>query len=120
MNFAGNLLDNILVKLITDNPDRAWDWKGISQNPNITMKDITDNPLPWDWKGISQNPNITMKDITDNPLPWEWYQISWNPNITMKYITDNPDKPWHWDCMSINEFNKDKIVIIQIDITIPL
>ena len=38
------------------------------------MKDILDNPdKPWDWDGISLNPNITMKDIIDNPdKPWEW------------------------------------------------
>ena len=37
-------------------------------NPNITMKDIIDNPdKDWDWTNISENPNITMKDIIDNP-----------------------------------------------------
>jgi hypothetical protein len=68
------------MKFINDNPDKNWDWYGISSNPNITMKDINDNPdKPWDWDFISKNPNITMKDILENPdKPWNWYVISRN------------------------------------------
>ena len=33
------------------------DWYNLSMNPNITMKYIKENPdKPWDWNGISRNP----------------------------------------------------------------
>ncbi len=49
-------------------------------NPNITFDIIQDNPdKPWDWLGISRNPNITWKIIQDNPdKNWSWYNISRN------------------------------------------
>ena len=47
-----------------------------------------------DWTNMSANPNITMKDVLENPdKPWNWFDISGNPNITMKDILENLDKP---------------------------
>jgi len=64
----------------------------------------------WDWRSISRNPNITMKDIINNPdKPWNWNWISFNPNITIEDIINNPDKPWDWDYISMNKFNYKKL-----------
>ena len=62
-------------------PDEAWDWRGISKNPNITMDIIEKYPnKPWDWWWISQNPNITMDIIEKYPnKAWSWWGISRNP-----------------------------------------
>ena len=30
--------ENDLVKLLELYPDKPWDWSGISENPNLTMK----------------------------------------------------------------------------------
>ena len=104
-----------LEQVILMFPDRDWNWGWISQNPNITMKDILDNPdNNWNCDYISSNSNITIKDILDNPdKPWNWNLISLNPNITMKDILDNQDKSWNWEYISENNFNyseKKKIV----------
>ncbi len=41
---------------IKANPDKPWNWKAISQNPNITMEIINANPdKPWRWDCISDN-----------------------------------------------------------------
>ena len=46
-----------------DNPDKPWNWKSISMNPNITMDIIRDNPdKPWCWLHISQNPFTKEKE----------------------------------------------------------
>ena len=61
---------------------------------------------PWDWKYLSENPNITWKIVQQNPdKPWNWDYLSENPNITWKIIQENPDEPWNWSWLSTNTFN---------------
>ena len=44
------------MEIIEKYPDKQWNWKGISRNPNLTMEMIEKNPdKPWDWQLISQN-----------------------------------------------------------------
>ena len=39
----------------------------LSRNTNITMKDILNNPdKPWNFDGLSLNPNITLSFIENN------------------------------------------------------
>ena len=65
---------------------------------------INANPdKPWDWRWISKNPNLTMETINANPdKPWDWQWISINQNLTMEFITANSDKPWDWGRMGIS------------------
>ena len=119
---------NLLIKLLEKYPDKPWDWRYISRNPNITMEFIEKYPnKPWNWRGISANPNITMDiiekypdkpwkwhfGISRNPnltirfierhnKPWDWEYICRNPNITIEDIEKYPDKPWDWEDISIN------------------
>ena len=47
---------NYWWQFINSNLDKDLNWYEISRNPNLTMKDILDNPdKPWDWKDISCN-----------------------------------------------------------------
>ena len=74
------------MDIVEANPDKPWDWDGLSANPNITMDIVEANPdKPWDWDGLSANPNITM-DIVEAKI----------------------DKPWNWYGLSSNMFKKDK------------
>jgi len=123
---------NIIWEIVIQNPDKYWNWHGISEHPNITWKiieqlsgitslgtaqwySISNHPNitweiiqqnpdnPWQWRAISINPNITWEIIRDNPdKPWEWTTISCNPNITWEIIRDNPDEPWEWNWLSDN------------------
>ena len=62
-----NIVGERLLNFIRENPNKDWDWKVISYNPNITMDNIHDNPhLPWDWKKISYNPNLTIDFVLKN------------------------------------------------------
>ena len=64
---------------------------------------------PWDWAGLSENPNITMEIVLANPdKPWDWEYLSYNPNITWEIIEDNLDKPWNWYWLSENLFKIEK------------
>ena len=33
--------ENIIMDIIEDDLDLAWDWKGISSNPNLTIDFVT-------------------------------------------------------------------------------
>ena len=46
---------------------RNYLWELIEKYPN----------KPWDWRLISENPNITIEIIEKYPnKPWKWYRIS--------------------------------------------
>ncbi len=35
--------------------------------------------LPWKWKQVSNNPNLTINDILNNPSkPWSYVYIAYN------------------------------------------
>ena len=82
------------MEMIEKHPEKPWDWKWISRNPNITMEFIEKHlEKPWNWGWISENPNITMEMIEKNPeKPWNWAYISKNPNITFEFIENNIDR----------------------------
>jgi hypothetical protein len=98
------------MDIVEANPDKPWNWSGLSSNPNITMDIVEANPdKPWDWSGLSLNLNITMDIVKTNPdKPWNWDCLSFNPNITMDIVEANPYKPWSWNWLSLQIFTKDK------------
>jgi hypothetical protein len=105
-----NITMDFILEHDLPNKSKRWSWLFISQNPNITMKDIEKHPdKPWSRMFLSENPNITMEFIKRQSLRgenitgmWDWDAISRNPNITMDIIENNPDEPWEWECVSEN------------------
>jgi len=101
---------NITMEIIEKNPGKPWNWYRISKNPNITMGIIEKYPeREWNWEYISSNPNITIEIIEKySDKSWNWYYISENPNITMEFIEKYSDKSWNWYYISKNPFRKIK------------
>ena len=95
---------NITMRNVLDHPDKTWDWYWLSSNPNITMRDVLDHPdKPWDWSGLSRKPNLTMCEVLKHPdKPWNWYLLSNKDNITMRDVMDHPDKPWYIERLAAN------------------
>ena len=93
-----------LSKLLRQYPDKPWNWNFLSENPNITMKDVLAHPNEsWTWNALSANPGITMRDVEEHPWGlWNWNALSSNPNITIKDVLAYPDKSWNWDRLSRN------------------
>ena len=53
------------MKDVLDNPDKPWEWNGLSENPNLTLKDIANNPdLEWNWSNLSHNTFGINKSFT--------------------------------------------------------
>src|SRR5665811_1372669 len=76
-----------VVKLL---PNKIWDYRYLSKNPNITLEDVLKNPdLDWNYVGLSGNPNITLHDVLEHPeLPWSYAMLSSNPNITFQDVLE--------------------------------
>ena len=50
-------------QFIIDNLDKDWVWGYISENPNITIRDILDNPdKDWDRSNFYNNPFLKDKE----------------------------------------------------------
>ena len=80
-------------ELVKSNITQEWNWEKLSANPNITWKNVVEEPgCPWNMRGLSCNPNITWKIICDNPhLKWDMNYVAKNPNITLDIIEANMD-----------------------------
>ena len=90
---------------IQENPDKPWDWRAISMNPNITMDIIRENlDRPWDWYWISHNifqkekelfiENAYKEHLAAYRIQQWWYKITLSPNyvIGRKFINRKYDK----------------------------
>jgi hypothetical protein len=56
------------LDIVKDNPDKPWDWFGLSMNPSMTWDIVVSNPnKPWNWDRLSANPNTTIDFVHDNP-----------------------------------------------------
>lgn len=74
--FSGNKY--LSVKHYIKYQDKQLDWHIISNNPNITMSDISNNPnLPWVPSSIIYNINFNLDIIDVLPnMNWDWYTIT--------------------------------------------
>jgi hypothetical protein len=71
----------------------------MTYNPNININFVKDNldKYLWNWCTLSKNPNISWRDIEDNPhLPWNFIFFCLNPNISMEIILKNRDNLWDY------------------------
>jgi hypothetical protein len=85
----------IIQKSIRDDP-AAFDWTGISKNPNVTLEIIQENPhLPWDWDIIIQQPYISQEYIEANYDKYDPLCIEQNPNLTIEFMLRHPELNWY-------------------------
>ena len=62
-----------------------------------------------DWKGVSYNPNLTIKFIEGSSrISMGLERVSYNPNLTMEFFENHPDYDWDWYGLMKNEFIKEK------------
>ncbi len=92
----------ITREIVETNPKIAWNFRGLSMNPNFTFEFMQGRPdLPWVWSRASMNPSITFDIIINNPeIPWGRRWVGRNPNITWKIVRDNPYFGWKWKSLS--------------------
>jgi hypothetical protein len=92
------------MDIINSNPNKPWDWRYFSQNPNLTEEMINNNlDKPWEWRYVlgHRNVNIYMlKNIHKLRHPLL------NPNLTMEFLLS--DKGRNFYDVSSNLFLKDK------------
>ena len=112
---------DLLLKIIKKNMDKQWDWMEISKNNNINIEFILFvverlGINVFDWQYLSKNANITWEISTSFPkLPWNWSAMSNNPNITYEIVVNNPKYIWDFTELSDNHFQKNLILIKQLE-----
>jgi hypothetical protein len=96
---------NITWDYIMQSPTQ-FNWYRISKNPIITWQFVVArlDKYPWDFRGLSENCNITWEIIRDNPLAgWDPEHVSRNINC-IKSIQENPqilgEFPWDFEWLS--------------------
>lgn len=81
-----NVFDIDIISIILSDPTNIPSnielylcWRGLSQNPLVTMEMIKYNlHCPWDFKNISRNPNITLEFIEEYDNKLSFNEISCN------------------------------------------
>jgi len=117
-NVSRKLLEIIRNKLLID--ERAYiNWTSLSKHYKITSTNIRENEnLPWDWKAISENPNITGDFINEYYLKGKlsgWTAREWKKAMHSKCMTTEayikyPKLPWRWKYIYFtNEENREGI-----------
>ena len=106
---------NLIIKILKERPNKAWNWKYISKNIKLTVELIKLFDK-WDWKMLSRNKSLTT-EIIEAFDKWDWKWISlnmgyqlieqfedlleWNYLIApMEIIEKYPNKPWDWKRIS--------------------
>jgi hypothetical protein len=115
-----------IIEFIRRNPQLDWDYHLLSNNKNITLDIINDNPNKnWDWANITKihlnvdnftkysnikwDSRIYLSDdimsfININPdLNWNWKTLSQINIITMEFIEKYNDKQWNWHDLTYNK-----------------
>lgn len=97
------LSKNMSVSSILNNPQKPWNFDGLSLNPNISWSDVMSinksfrrvgKRVAWNYANLSLSPNIDVGDIAKNSfLPWDKMNILKNPNLTFEFFRDHIDKP---------------------------
>ncbi len=98
----------LTIEFVKTHLDKPWNWPDISQNPAISLSDITTNPeLPWNWLWMPYNPNVTPEFVPtieshcdDQDMHGKlWNRLSHNDNLTSDFIYENRNKPWSWSIL---------------------
>lgn len=87
---------NVSLKFITEHPEIKWEWYyGVSRNPNLTTEFVNENiNKDWDWKYLSEHLKVDKKFIDKNRKKIKFKYLSRNKHITLGFV-DNNDYPWH-------------------------
>lgn len=92
-----------LEKILLSFPNKNWDFKYLSMNPNISLQFIENNPqFQWNYYYVSEHPKLTPEFITKNKdKRWNLIQLASNKNLSIEYILNNIE-PKYWSKTKIS------------------
>lgn len=117
-----------LLEVVRAYPNMPYDISALSNLSSLSIADVVEimDKVHWNWKVLSANPAISMKDVVAFPeLPWDQQALALNPNmrqrfshlveaipvhmlastriVTVKHIVRNYNAPWDWKALSANK-----------------
>lgn len=117
---------SISIEMILAHPEPqcAWEWDSVSDNPNLTVqhlrqsKSILPDGKQWDKDYISANINLPADFIIDSKDAADENQrflscdyLSSNPNLTAQLVAkhiEDINLPWNWGNLCSNRFAFEK------------
>lgn len=108
-NFIIKKISPSLIDIINKFPEKKWDFAELSENPNITLKDILDNPnYEWNHRRLSYNLSIAYNDVINNAvnIRWDVHALAANFNFTIPLLSNLTDieaeSNEFWNMLSYN------------------
>ena len=95
-------------------PDAQWDYKLVSLNSNIPVREMLKNmDLPWCHKGMSENSGLTYEDVVNHPnINWDYRLISGNINNFKKNTPHHYSTARKERCLdNLNKFKEELIKV---------
>lgn len=89
-------------KLVSNNPDKPWNWEQITTSNAISMNLVLAFPdRPWKYYDYTKEDIFPLEFILKNPdKPWNWDLVNKYKAITFKDIVENPNIPWDLSVLS--------------------
>ena len=104
------MLYSELEKILLAYPNKDWDFRWLSMNPNISLTFIESNPqFSWNYYFISSHPKLTVEFIKKNINihskinKWNMKKLASNKYLSIEYILNEIDpKYWSMSKLSCN------------------
>lgn len=78
----------VTPEIVKNNSHLAWDYKIMSENPNLTV-DFIRSRTDWDYGKLSMNLVITPETVRNNlDIPWDKFGLNYNSNFDSKDLTE--------------------------------
>ena len=95
----------IFYEYVKENLHLNWNWKLLSENPNIPWDFVKQNlHLPWDYFRFSKNKNLNM-DFFENYFSgklWSINLLSKNKNLNLDFVINHPEIKWNYEDINKN------------------
>lgn len=92
-----------LEKILLYYPNKNWDFKYLSKNPNISLEFIENNSqFQWNYYYVSEHPRLTPEFIIKHAdKKWNMVQLASNKYLSIEYILDKIN-PKYWSKSKIS------------------
>ena len=92
-------------------PNEKWDWRNLSDKPNIPLHIIPEKFDQFNLKLLMHNPSVTSQYIEENSyLPWDYHELPFKDDLDFSNLFRLVEKfkiklaPNHWIVISEKEY----------------
>lgn len=106
--------DETWFHYIRENPDKAWSWGAISNNPILAGSALPHKypNYPWKWQSLVCQVSLGHEMFDVEEMAWDtvdphdyetdWLSVSAHPRLPIAAVLEHPEYPWIWYYVSQN------------------